>query len=134
MSDLASDLAAMRVRCAAATQGPWMSDPEVPHRDCQQAKDGSCICCLALMGNVDKRDLDQWDEATLARWRADTSFIAHAREDLPLLLARLEEMQKALEFMIEKAGHIRVHDDLESAGLKDVALIANIFRPLDAPG
>ncbi|MDA8311047.1 MAG: hypothetical protein M0Z46_10635 [Actinomycetota bacterium] len=80
------DLAAIRARCDAATPGPWAQGmagykllPEVDYH--------------AAFGFIIVSD-DLSDDGQ--RGVADAAFIAHAREDVPALLAENERLREAL--------------------------------------
>lgn len=86
------DLAAIRERAAAATEGPW------------------------TWASHTTADGDEWavfdpaDHALASNrdgWAPDAEFIAHAREDVPALLAEVERL-RAIEAGIE-ALHRPVH-------------------------
>ena len=77
------DLAAIEARAEAATKGPWESR--------------------------DYPNDEVWDSKGI--WLADVrneetaAFIAHAREDIPALLARVRELEAALAEMTEQRNH-----------------------------
>ncbi|NIR31682.1 MAG: hypothetical protein GWN84_20695 [Gammaproteobacteria bacterium] len=76
-------VAEARALLEKATPGPWEISPmRADVRVCAM-EGGRCICCLALMGNVDADG--EWDEETLRQWRSDARLIAAA----PTLLAAL---------------------------------------------
>ena len=72
------ELAAMREREQAATPGPWLvkGDELVPVVVLRDPR-----CHFVRMGGVDLPDME---------------FIAHAREDIPRLLARIDELDADL--------------------------------------
>lgn len=74
MTDI--DLAAIRERCEQATPGPWITDPRYGqegfiHFEC----DG---------------DPQPASRVAMSEFKRDTEFIAHARADVPALLAIAE--------------------------------------------
>jgi hypothetical protein len=71
------DLAAVRERCARATPGPWKS--YIEGRD---HTSGSNFIMTS----------DQ-DIELLGATEADQEFIAHARQDIPLLLAEIDRLR-----------------------------------------
>lgn len=79
------DVAAIRERCEAATPGPWIRDPEYASV-CAPARDGECVAVCSMS-----------DGPPAAGWVADAEFIAHAREDIPVLLAEIERLQAVVE-------------------------------------
>ena len=81
MSSLPSDLAAIRARCEAATPGPWE----------QRLGDSIKENLVA-----DVRGLTIYGPHKAVSCGAEADFIVHAREDLPRLLARLEEMREVV--------------------------------------
>ena len=78
-----ADLAAMRARAEAATEGPW--------KQCG----GSIIPPDELQGHFehDPPDWIEWRSPEYPRWLADAEFIAHARDDLPRLLDEVERLR-----------------------------------------
>ena len=79
---LSSDLAAIRARCEAATPGPWSALNDTLVRGPR----GESVAVTLWTNHV-----------------ANARLIAHAREDLPRLLIRLEEMREALEEIKDSA-------------------------------
>lgn len=73
------DLAAVRQRCAMATAGPWKS--YIEGRD---HTSGSNF----IMTSGEDIEL-------LGATEADQDFIAHARQDIPLLLAEIDRLMVA---------------------------------------
>lgn len=84
------DLEAIKQREAAATPGPWVladgSRGFTPGCTIFEGDNsGRVIAYTASMG------------ASLERLQADGAFIAHAREDVPALVAEIERLRTALE-------------------------------------
>ncbi len=76
----------VRERCAAATPGPWVSIVE--GRD--QPLGGASFI---MRGKKEAWEEDLYlDGGTIA----DQDFIAHARQDIPLLLDEIERLRKLL--------------------------------------
>lgn len=75
----------IRARAEAASPGPWVCctwDPmEPPHVAVQSVIDKIKVC----------------DSRSNVASPADAEFIAHAREDIPALIARVEELEAALK-------------------------------------
>ena len=121
MPNLPSDLAAIRARCEAATKGPWKWNGEgfsAPSRTAIDKARGEEVTFLSV------------PLTSGSCWQEDLTFIAHAREDLPLLLARLEEMRVGLEKIQMYAGNI----DAVTGCRLILAEAKALCRPLDAPG
>lgn len=76
----APDLAAIEARAAAATRGPWHADHEFGYVDAPVLMRGAIVCSL---------DSDLCDDTD----GADAEFIAHAREDIPALLAHITALR-----------------------------------------
>lgn len=76
------ELTAIRLRCEAATPGPWTS--YVEGRDHDSGSD-------FIMTDGD--DIELAGGATAA----DQDFIAHARQDIPRLLDEIERLQTKLQ-------------------------------------
>ncbi len=103
------DLAAIKARAEAALAGPWKAEPVVPtcwctgwctepkHRD--GALYGIHVTAPARPGwRLQAATLHDDDRAT-----ADSSFIAHARDDVPALVAEVERLRAALGGVIVTA-------------------------------
>ena len=71
------NIKAIRARCDAATPGPWRLEGLEIHGN---AKPGRCGLLIYDEGGHDKKD---------------ARFIAHARADIPALLAYIEELEAA---------------------------------------
>lgn len=89
-------LDAMRERVEAATPGPWGDQTSLPHLEPGVAswhpEGGALICC-----DPDGDDRD-----------ADRRFIAHARQDLPALLAVAEAVASVGPLVVarDEAGQV----------------------------
>ena len=85
-------LASIRERAEAATEGPWLQGREKVRyesaREVYTERDPSRT----------SRDVCRADEAD-----EDAEFIAHAREDVPALLAEVERLQRADALMLDSA-------------------------------
>lgn len=104
----ADDIAAIAARAAAATPGPWVEHGRhVQHDE-----------WLALGREVDDMsglgcEVDGPPPPTLRgdyALHADAEFIAHAREDIPYLLAALDA-ERALADRLAEAVHQALHGD-----------------------
>lgn len=79
------ELTEIRLRCEAATVGPWVS--YVEGRDHTSGSD------FIMTGEGDSRGEDiELSGATTA----DQDFIAHARQDIPELLKEIERLKELL--------------------------------------
>ena len=79
------ELQAIKDRCAAATRGPWRS--YIEGRDHTSGSD------FIMTGEGSDRGEDiELSSAT----KADQDFIAHARQDVPRLLAEVERLRRQL--------------------------------------
>ncbi|WP_032376693.1 hypothetical protein [Rhodococcoides fascians] len=75
------ELAAIEARASAATEGPWTTESDPT---------GTCIYAIPLLAQGDgfvAQDL---------RSAPDAEFIAHAREDVPALLAAVRERDNTI--------------------------------------
>lgn len=72
------DLAAIKARCAVATPGPWEADGT--ELFVYQSREWIGECCRLDDPRADR----------------DTTFIAHARTDVPALVAEVELLRAAL--------------------------------------
>lgn len=88
-----SDLEAIKARAAAATKGPWRADP------------GGCAPYV---------DAPSDDIATNVYEMDDARFIAHAREDVPRLVAALEAVEALCKD--KDGGWLESHFDGNTVG------------------
>ena len=79
-------IAEIRERCEAASPGPWIS--YIEGRDHTSGSD------FIMIGEGGNRSEDI--ELTGAT-KADQDFIAHARQDVPTLIAEIERLKNILE-------------------------------------
>ena len=120
---LPSDLAAIRARCEKATPGRWESTDGV-------------VWIPVQVGD------EEWEQQKIADSNThDATFIAHARTDLPRLLARLEEMRGVLITARAWQEEHAMHSFDPEGHRPDLCnrcvinkKIAAALRPLDAPG
>lgn len=82
----ASELEAIKARCAAARPAPWTSHVE--------GRDHTSGSSFIMVGNGAARGDDiELSGATTA----DQDFIAHARQDLPRLVAEVERLRRRID-------------------------------------
>jgi hypothetical protein len=80
------ELESIRQRCENATRGPWRSFVE--------GRDHTSGSSFIMTGNDGRRGYDiELSGATIA----DQDFIAHARQDIPLLLAEIVRLKSTKE-------------------------------------
>lgn len=93
MSDM-ERLAAIRARCEAATLGPWGYDGQHDEitADSPDAEDYWLIVSQCRTA-PDAAPRDAFGH----QYSADFAFIAHAREDVPYLLAEIDRLRSELE-------------------------------------
>lgn len=85
------ELKAIEARANAATPGEWQVGPEIP---LAKGREGLMHINAGDYGEV-ARLLSYLQDAELAgRWRADAQFIAHAREDIPKLIAEIRRLRE----------------------------------------
>jgi hypothetical protein len=99
-------LQAIEERAAAATEGPWVV---VPDRYSDDAEREHCQGITAPPGPQEMeagreydlppsgRDIVITDSGYYPPLKADAAFIAHARQDVPALVAEVRRLRKALE-------------------------------------
>lgn len=79
-------LAEIRARCEAATAGPWVVETSYSDENVQ-----------AIRGGRDMREVVvDTDDCSFPPMRADAAFIAHARQDIPDLLAEVAAIKEEL--------------------------------------
>ena len=94
------ELQKIKERCEKATPGPWKAlnipyngydDPEIV------TKDGTYICQTTydMQSQSEKHNVDE-----------DMEFIAHAREDIPKLIAEVEKLKKKVKQLRKKIRKI----------------------------
>jgi hypothetical protein len=96
----ALDLPAIKARCEAATEGPWREGTRNVWFD-------AVPLCIA---RTDRSWLDDGVEHyrgpdTPQRMQADAAFIAHARTDIPALVARIEELETIVRLHLTECAH-----------------------------
>lgn len=87
-TDVGLDLAAVEARTAAATRGPWLA-----------ASDNGRKTGIAVVGTAAARGTGQAIAVfagTGGRRHQDAAFTAHAREDVPALLAEVRRLRERL--------------------------------------
>lgn len=80
------ELAAIAARCAGASPGPWRS--YIEGRDHESGSN----FIMTGMGPSRGKDIELTGATT-----ADQDFIAHARQDLPRLVAEVQDLQRLLK-------------------------------------
>ena len=88
------ELADIRERLEKATPGPW----EHTHKDCKHFMSSDFVDRKGddIGVGLVTSDINQ-DNADLYATDADMEFIAHARQDVPILLAEVERLQAELD-------------------------------------
>jgi hypothetical protein len=86
-----SRLAEIRARAEAATPGPWRFMGHERHNRGELVSESGANVLFGLHCN------DSTAELIGDREEQDTAFIAHAREDIPYLLAAMAEAQERIE-------------------------------------
>jgi hypothetical protein len=81
------DLEAIRARCEAATPGPWTPESEQGHGRGVRAIASVAWCPVSCVVGGKSQSIVARDASRNAR------FIAHARADIPALLAYIEELE-----------------------------------------
>jgi hypothetical protein len=93
-------LAEIRERAEAATAGPWYCGTEY-----EQSKRGNYVASKATGGIV----AAEQDGTDCELETHDAEFIAHAREDVPDLLAEIERLRDALEDIADTGESYHEH-------------------------
>ena len=90
-------LPSIRERAAKATKGPWhVYVPSVAHVRVGVDADEQTIICW---GGIDDADDGGVHGPTVDEARANAAFIAHARTDIPFLLAEVDRLTAQVEAM-----------------------------------
>lgn len=125
-----AELDAIRARAAAATAGPWR-----PHEE-----DGSnCVwreelpaASTCIMSHGTAFALGVAVAATPDPNNEDATFIAHAREDVPALLAEVDTLRAALGSLVDALPRCDV-SRLRGPEFESCGRVARLERPC-APG
>lgn len=129
----ALNLDAIEQRCQAATPGPWVvmkgKPSETITAQLEVNEVGGCTWergarCMTI--RIDASDYDANERSSRSWAKKDLSFVAHARQDIPELIARIRELE-AQEARV-RAVHrpLTIYDDcdhdhnLEDAGVIEV--------------
>jgi len=102
MSDTDKRIEEIGERAAAAEPGPWRIYEEWDETNCEPP-----FCIARGMQNADGKGLNKGDEVECFD-HVDAEFIAHAREDVPFLLAQLaaeREKREKAEAMLCRIGN-----------------------------
>lgn len=89
------DLEAIKARARAATVGPWLTH-EMPRNGTVfvgPGKPGS----LSQIVYATAENMDDLTPEAAHRERSNAEFIAHARDDLPVLIAEVERLRAAVD-------------------------------------
>lgn len=87
MDSIMEEIEKIRARCNAARSGPWTSIIE--------GRDQTSGSSFIMIGEGDNRTEDLYligDEQPISS--ADYDFVAHARQDIPFLLAEIDRLKK----------------------------------------
>ncbi len=95
------DLDAIRARCDAATPGPWKPESEQGHGRGVRAIASVAWCPVACVVGTESQSIGQRDASRNAR------FIAHARADIPALLAYIDMLEHMLSEERENVDTLR---------------------------
>lgn len=96
MSD--SHLDTIKARCAAATPGPWWNETGTIHApDWRSGAEHGSTCHPAYTFGSNGID-----------WEADADFIAHARSDIPAMVAEIERLQSELDQIANVVGRLGI--------------------------
>lgn len=74
----------IRARLEAATPGPWQTWPDGTEESVESVSVGRFVCHL---------------NSNMRQFRDDAAFIAHARQDVPWLLARLDALEAERDYL-----------------------------------
>lgn len=128
MSDL--DLGAIEKRASAATKGPWRSihgDSYCAFPSVMRDKGPHFI----IYDSNEDDGVNIWDAARFPGLDADADFIAHARSDVPALVAAcrekdalIAELEKALRFSADYIKDTQSANDASVVGIPPLILDA----------
>jgi hypothetical protein len=98
MSEL--DLKVIRTRANAATGGPWSVERDEYIFESRDDLVGTRDCCIDSIEEKGARVVSSFEYND--NIQKDAEFIAHARQDVPALLDRVEELEKEIAFLRSK--------------------------------
>ena len=102
------DIEAIKARCEAATEGPW-----ILWDGWERGSGISCVASLGREGDWQDRLTPTYDGKEIQGPTADFEFIAHARQDIPSLIKRVEELQReVLKMTAERDDALRVKNEV----------------------
>ena len=84
-------LAEIKARCEAATEGPWRAVRNTGVRN----DGGYVVFSKAKPSHYPGQD--ERHEREIGEWHANLDLIAHARQDLPVCLDEIERLQKVVD-------------------------------------
>ena len=101
-------LADIKARCEAATDGPWRAI--VRHGEEEGTVDG-----IESQGNAGSFDIVRTDSGVYPPSLDDAEFIAHARVDLPTLLAYVEHLRSGIKAVADQLAAGSSPDERDAA-------------------
>lgn len=128
----ALDLDAIRYRLAEATPGPWgVGNGTHIVRGLEVTGRGSFTCIQSVAEIDDEDDRLDWghDDEVEVDPEADAQFIAHARQDIPALLAEVDRLRAELAATPGQAEPLTA--DVDLAGW--ASQVADAHRYYEAP-
>lgn len=107
------DLEAIRRRAEAATPGPWVRWEEhgeivasPPNREVFKNTPGEMRGGMGTVCEFEE-DYDDPEDASY-NWEANAEFVAHAREDVPALLAEVTRQRGVIQRLLDQNGEMAV--------------------------
>lgn len=125
------DLPAIRARAEAATPGPWYALPDPAPSRVDHGYRLVATTTRAAADNVyGLRDAMGYPGLTKLDSDSDADFIAHAREDVPALLAEVERLSRNLELASAECCDLSAYRQLvrEEHPAEVAALTAEVER------
>lgn len=116
------DLDAIQARADGATEGPWKYRDIIGenHNVCVNAH--NIAACGA--GDLDPEYGDRDQQAA-----RNAEFIAHARTDVPALIAAVRERDATLARVRDRIKSVMASDDLDPDGYQVAGLISSVLVP-----
>ena len=122
------EFAAIEARANAATEGPWVRVENV-HAE----------SWVAVKGFEETRPITHdafrphFSTSPADYGRANAEFVAHAREDIPALLAAVRERDNTIARVRDIVESVHVSDDLDPDGYQVAGLIRAALDRQEAP-
>ena len=112
------DLKAIEKRYSRATEGPWAIWHDLDHQGFKTVGDAQSYAEVVSDGFTEESN-----PTAHVYTDADAEFIAHAREDVPALVARVRELEAAVERVREYGEKMRKANGMSWCSIHGTAVL-----------